>query len=96
MADRRIDAARQRHLHRDDAGFLPDGTTVFGTGTNSVAPASAQLTLTVQLSQLTLESTAAGNGLEFAPLAAMGNGGGNWLHFDPGPGHRTCRRAPRS
>jgi hypothetical protein len=65
--------------------YLPDGTTVFGSGTSSVAPASAQLTLTVNISQLTLEATPAGNGLEFAPHAALGTGGGNWLHFDPLP-----------
>jgi hypothetical protein len=65
--------------------YLPDGTTVFGSGSSAPAPVSAQLALTVNISQLTLEATQAGNGLEFAPHAALGTGGGNWLHFDPLP-----------
>jgi hypothetical protein len=58
--------------------LLSDGVTPFG-------PASALLTINVNIPTLSLKQTADGSGLEFAPHAALGNGGGNWLHFDPLP-----------
>src|ERR1700716_2356568 len=58
--------------------LLSDGVTPFG-------PASALLTINVNIPTLSLKQTADGSGLEFAPHAALGSGGGNWLHFDPLP-----------
>lgn len=67
--------------------FLSDGTTSFG-------PTSALLTINVNIPTLTLQQTGDGHGLQFAPHTALGDGGGNWLHFDPLPTNRTCSKAP--
>jgi hypothetical protein len=66
--------------------YLPDGTTIFGTGTSIAAPQSAVLTMTVALQNLTLQMTAQGDALAFAPHADLGPGGGNWLHLTPSSG----------
>ncbi|MBY0317652.1 MAG: DUF4114 domain-containing protein [Reyranella sp.] len=63
--------------------YLPDGTTIFGTGTSAVAPSSAVLTLNVALTQLALQAAPSGDALQFAPHGDLPNGAGNWLHFDP-------------
>ncbi len=74
--------------------YLSDGTTIFGTGTSNVAPASAVLTLNVNLLQLALQATAAGDALAFAPHGDLPAGAGNWLHFDPLPGSHFTQGRP--
>jgi hypothetical protein len=73
--------------------YLPGGTTIFGTGTSAVAPTSAVLTLTVSLTQLTLQETSSGDALQFAPHGDLSNGAGNWLHFDPVAGTQLTQGA---
>ncbi len=73
--------------------YLPGGTTVFGAGTSAAAPSSAALTLNVNLSQLALQETAAGDALQFAPHGSLGDGAGNWLHFDPVAGTQLAQGA---
>jgi hypothetical protein len=73
--------------------YLPGGTTIFGTGTSALAPASAVLNLDVSLQQLTLQQTAAGDALQFAPHGDLRDGAGNWLHFDPVAGTQLTQGA---
>jgi hypothetical protein len=57
---------------KDEASFAPDLTV-------PLTRESATLTLTVQLSDLTLQATAGGAGLELLPDSS--DTAGNWIHF---------------
>ena len=49
--------------------------------------------MTVNLTQLSLQTTPEGDALAFAPHGDLPNGAGNWLHFDPVAGTQLTQGA---